>query len=625
MITKELVAYIRRELSRGIPRDTLSRVLVTNGWNQKDVEEAFDFLKTSSQTPTLEIKPEVSKPEIKVEQKIEFKQEEIKKPEIREQKVDVKKQIEIRPQELEKPHEKVEVKPAEKPVQKIEIIPKEQIKSTQGFSEKDLTENPMLIPNSVKEYAWKLSNDRTSTIPELNTKPNSIENKKVPESVKVEKKEDKPSMYSAQDSTFLKGKRRVMKILVFVIIIILLGVGAVYGYQKYFVNNPNRILNSSSGGAEIQSLKFKAQIQIEGASKTPFTDAVGLGDGQEKFQISVDGAFDTKDKEKPKASISASVGASVLFDTPEIFETRYVENIFYFKVPKTSLLDLFIPKEAQPTSDSWVSFSENDKDIVTSEMPDLAKTVAFAKEIPTRFFSGGLSNLKSAIVSNGAIRDFSFEKKEIVDGNEAYKINFSVDNNGLAKAIDSLTKNTNSSDEIENIKTKIKSLTFTDGSLWVGTSDYLLYRFAITAYKADSQTNEKTITQILLSFSNFNDSIQIDPPSPSLSASELFNSVEKTKGQVTTRELLSAAKLTADVYSKSHSNLKGICTNQQGFADLINDIIHATTGLPKPTCRSDTTSWIIFAPYGNTELYWCVDSTGSNKEVISKPQSLICK
>jgi len=664
MITKELVAYIRSELSRGIPRDTLARVLTSNGWDKKDVDEAFNFIKPAAPSslperrieqpklePTaekkIEIKPEIKqevKPEIKVEpQKIEIKPIEQKKtielqpPEIAKvNKIEIKKVEERKPLELKpEPPKIVEQKPAPinniYPARVIPLEPKKDDKPTVGFSASDLATNPMLVASGINEIKPEVpKEDLKPTAPIVNqTTPTVTPTvEKMTPSVNGS---GKAQMYGAQDSDFMKGKRKILKIALIIILLLGLGAGGVYAYQKYFANNPLRLLSKSpSSTQDIKSLKFKAQIQIEGNGKSPIAEATGLSVG-ERFQISLDGSIDGKDKEKPSAAISASVGAPVLFDNPVVFEARYTENILYLRIPKTDLLDLFIAKEAQPPADSWVSFSENDTEAVKNEMPDFGEKVSFIKTIPSQVLDAkGISKLKSRIIENKAVKDLSYKGLENIDEVETQKINFTVDNDGMAKVIETELAGITDEKVKNDLGESLKPIRFTDGSIWIGKGDNLIHKFAVTFYREDdppAQAGDKnrTVTQLSITLSDFNKEISIVPPTPALSATEVLRSVEKSEGQVKTRELLGAAKLTAEVYARSHPSLKSICTNPQGFSDLINDLIHATMGLPKPTCRSDATSWVMYAPYGNSETYWCVDSGGKNEQVLVKPQKLACK
>ncbi len=63
MITKELTDYIKNKLAQGIAREALKRLLISNGWEEGDVAEAFDFLSpkpVSSFSSTPEVSPVIS-------------------------------------------------------------------------------------------------------------------------------------------------------------------------------------------------------------------------------------------------------------------------------------------------------------------------------------------------------------------------------------------------------------------------------------------------------------------------------------------------------------------------------------------------------------------------------------
>ncbi len=61
MITKEIVEYVRTEIQKGTPRETISANLISSGsWKQADVEEAFLVLgkeKTGTSSPVQPLPP----------------------------------------------------------------------------------------------------------------------------------------------------------------------------------------------------------------------------------------------------------------------------------------------------------------------------------------------------------------------------------------------------------------------------------------------------------------------------------------------------------------------------------------------------------------------------------------
>jgi hypothetical protein len=49
MINQELLDYIRQQLQRGVGKEKIKKILIDNGWQEQEIEEAFSLLKSSSQ------------------------------------------------------------------------------------------------------------------------------------------------------------------------------------------------------------------------------------------------------------------------------------------------------------------------------------------------------------------------------------------------------------------------------------------------------------------------------------------------------------------------------------------------------------------------------------------------
>lgn len=557
MITKELVAYIRGELSRGIPRETLTRVLRTNGWDSKDIEEAFGFIKPAKAEPLP----------------------------VREPKTDSKK--------LE-----------EDPTAKIKIqsvTPKQE--PPKSFTVEDIQSNPLLIKNSVKDYAWQPA-------PVGNTP------------AKVIKDGPTHKVYSKQYTRLSK----ILRFAGMAAVGLLVLSGGVYGYMK-FTDHPERLLIGTDQSVAIESFQFKMQADIHVGTDNALPGAAVLA-GTDRYKLSIEGAVDAHEENNPATMVSASVSAPVLFEEPVLFEARFTDGIFYLRVPETDLLDLFISKEAQPDAGSWISFSQSDTNVLSAAKPALGEVVASSRTLPGKVLRASwLSDAKKLAIDRKLIKKFSSEGKDTIDGVAAYKVGFKVDTPALAALITDL-KNTTENDNAEVLsffETLLTNMQITNGTIWIGIDDHLVHRVALTLASTSSNSlEESTVAQVALTITDFNKMIDIAPPSPALSASQILATSEKTQGQETARQLLAAAAFTATVYSRSHTSYSGICGNKQGFFDLINDIAKADSPFARPTCRGTSKDWILFAPYGRSDVYWCVDSTGANTEVHTKPAKTSC-
>ena len=541
MITKELVEYIKGELTRGIPRETLMRVLVANGWNKQDIEEALGVIKPSS------LGTIVPKEERK-----------------------------------EAHHEKKVVHEAPKP-----------------FSEEELGDNPLLTKPNVKNYVWQ---------PAIDAK--------------------KGDGYSAQFATpvHLPKKMSVLKKMLITIVGIVLLAGGVYAYLRYSNYAERLIRNTLGASEEVKSFQFKIQAEIKPGEKKNFLTSTALLADTDSFRLALDGAVDAHDNTNPATLLAASVSAPVLFDAPVIFEMRFTDGIFYIRVPETDLLDLFISKEAKPDTNTWISFSENDAGSLKNEKPAIGDLVSVSRALPQELFSSSaLTDFKQIVVNFDVLKKFSFGGSETLEGVSTYKVNFSVDVPTLQKMLrETATVHEESKEGLLAIAAALEGVAIPDGSVWIGSNDKLVHKIAFTTVSGD-ESMEKTVSQFVIRLTDFNKNIRIDPPSPSLSAVSLLTKVEQSKGKERTRQLLSAAPFTASVYVKTHNGYTGLCSSAQGFRDLALDIAKSDKTLPSPTCRSSKTGWVFFAPYGGTDAYWCIDSTGTESEVTTKPTKMVCK
>ena len=61
MINKQLIGYIKQQLGEGVDKDEIKNILLSSGWTNEDVDEAF--LLTTTPVPSV---PEAEAPSLEV-------------------------------------------------------------------------------------------------------------------------------------------------------------------------------------------------------------------------------------------------------------------------------------------------------------------------------------------------------------------------------------------------------------------------------------------------------------------------------------------------------------------------------------------------------------------------------
>jgi len=60
MITQELIDYIKQQLNQGVEKEKIKQLLLANGWQNEDIEKAFEIIAQPSMTQTSEIQKFIS-------------------------------------------------------------------------------------------------------------------------------------------------------------------------------------------------------------------------------------------------------------------------------------------------------------------------------------------------------------------------------------------------------------------------------------------------------------------------------------------------------------------------------------------------------------------------------------
>ncbi|MFT5280991.1 MAG: hypothetical protein ACI9AR_000439, partial [Flavobacteriaceae bacterium] len=182
MITKELLAYIQKQLAKDTVVSLIAQNLKNNGWKEKDIKEGFAALSVSLPQNVFIIKAEVQQEkekEIKAEEKIEEAESKIK---IEEKTEDLKPIESIKTEET--PLENISEQVLEKKVEKVEEL--KEIEQVAVPTDKEKTSSAEKI-NITPKKALPINNE--NIIKETNPSLQKIEAVEIKEDKKVHIKE----------------------------------------------------------------------------------------------------------------------------------------------------------------------------------------------------------------------------------------------------------------------------------------------------------------------------------------------------------------------------------------------------------------------------------------------------
>src|SRR3989338_1154250 len=242
------------------------------------------------------------------------------------------------------------------------------------------------------------------------------------------------------------------------------------------------------------------------------------------FAVNFSGASDWFDKTKIKGSMIFDINVDGLDSSglaPEKFsiglEARLLEQFLYLKLrnlPESPLL------QTDTLNDTWVKIdvkSTNDtylKQLPTNEFQNL--TPDQAKKLQEAFLKAKLFDVLSS----------STEKIEDV---EAYHYSLAVNKQGVKDFIVDISvvfPDNTQKDSLNTLDKDLASIDFPNIEIWVGKTDGLPYKFAITSTikSGDDSKSASEFTALLL-LKNFNKSITVETPSSVKSLEEILGNL----------------------------------------------------------------------------------------------------
>ncbi len=200
--------------------------------------------------------------------------------------------------------------------------------------------------------------------------------------------------------------------------------------------------------------------------------------------------------------------------------------------------------------------------------------------------------------------------------------------------------------------------------VWIGKGDNNIYQYnvvmniplsKILGLEDKSIGDNKVSLDWKTTYYDFNISNNISIPTESIPAVDFVNGVKelKIKNTVSSFKQLATALRNAEGSYGKNSNISGSCMNPtagslfspvghtkgstaavSSISMLMNDIFKTTNGIG--SCYSTTKTWSFTIPISDNydltqnptpvyKSYFCVDNTGTTKELITPPTGVVCK
>lgn len=656
MITSQLVSYIEKQIKNKIPKDIIRSKLIRVGWHIDDIEEGFlnINLELNTVSPLLEIK--TAEP-IKIETPI------TEPPKVwTPMSVPIKKEDEALYKTINI------IKPIE-PKKNEEFIPSLIPKLATGafiptnISNVESLKEPIKKITEVKDFSF---NDLPKIAMLSSFESDSLNaNKSGGETVKRKK----------------VNLFKYFKIIIFAILVVGLVFGIVWVIKSGYINIKNinipfikkdpkvLLLNNSKVLSELTSYKTETSIEISSPSFANIS--AGLIGGE---------AIPTLDKDSilinTKGIINQNNG-NIISDNSVIIKSSLLpedittniknhDNSLYVSVPDLSqILKNTVP---DPTT---VKINDNQFELITPLFKEETKN-KLDKINLYKVLSGGITsyiNSENLVIYDEFINNAEIIEKdqENIKGIDTYHYSINPDKQLTKKLLNKILKDFTadlSADDVDWLDKILGSVTVSSFEVWVGKSDSNIYQYNIDLDVPISKVigfDDKSIgnNQINLimktTFYDFNTTNEIIIPEEYISVDSFINNIneKKMKKDISSFKQLATNLANVEKSFGNKSNPSGNCMNPvsgslfspTGHSSVSNNAVSAISGLLNNIlgttkgagfCYSTLKDWSFAVPIADNyditsmptaeyKYYFCIDSTGATKELITPPVGAVCE
>lgn len=311
---------------------------------------------------------------------------------------------------------------------------------------------------------------------------------------------------------------------------ILVIVGGFFVYRAY-AQSPERIIKKMFINlSEVKTWQYSGEIKTEGnlgdslANQANLSLMVPLNQDEKTSQtiVSFNGLVDINELDQPKFLLALDIKTNALTPADISFglESRIINQVVYTKLSAVPYLGFF---DLSSLKDQWIRIDTNDfKKQITTNQP-------IAKLENNQLSSDQIIKLATAIKQADILKITERLPNEKIDGVDNYQYQFILNPEGIklflvefVKIVEDEELNSIEVDEMyEEIYGRNELLA---GKLWIGKKDLLPRRisFDLITTTAD-KTKVLWKNSQIISFSNFNQSVDIDIPTPTKSLLELFS------------------------------------------------------------------------------------------------------
>ncbi len=663
MITQELISYIERQSIKNISKDMIIANLLRAGWHKEDIDEGFLTIESKQKNTEIEIfNEELPKGE-------EPKTETLQNKTIEPSKVWIPMNMPIK--ETEKVEIPIISKELNEPPQKVEII------NPKYFDAKEEL-IPTLIPKVEISSTPVILPPKNDVLPvdDFNKSAKKSLAKNLPqEAMLASYKSDSLLADRNGEQLILPKKRKILKWIIFISILILAA-----SLFWYFANGDTSfsfikkdpkvlLLNNSKILSSLKSYKTETKIEISSPSFSSIT--YGLISGE---------AVPSRDKDFLTIDVSGIINqkdGGFLSDTAITAKGSILENNIFSNI-KNDGTNLYISDSSfsqilkdESLYSGFIQMNKNEINSMASLFPLKIESKLNKIDI-YKILSGGLAsyiNGENLVEYNELINkaDIIEKGEENIKGIETYHYSISANTELFKKLIEKISINFTqnlSEEDVSNLELILGSSTINSFDVWVGKGDSNIYQYSfdfdipiskIIGFTDASIGDNKINIVWKTTYYDFDIVNNIIMPEDFIPATDFSNSIREIRIKneiISFREISSALLKKEGTYGKN-SNMKGDCANPisgslfsplghtKKAAEEISSIsLFLNKILAKneegSSCYSNSRAWSLAVPIFNNyneilseeekiKYYFCVDSTGSDKELINPPAGVICK
>lgn len=670
MITSELTSYIEKQISKNVPKNIIIFNLLGAGWYRKDIDEGFlkiedDVKMVSSEAINKSI--EIFNKELPKAE--EIKPKIIEKEEIPPAKVWIPRTVPV----VQKEKTEVSVSSLE-----IESPTIEQEKISQVNFDKKEEFIPTLIPkNSFNSFdSISVPKKIIQNTKNLNTSnqfhKNSLINNLPKAAMLSSFKSDLLSVNQEGPELVEPKNKKILKWIIFSIVIFIAA-----GMIWFFANGDTTfslikkdpkvlLLNNSKALASLEAYKTETNIEISSPSFSNITYGLLNGEAVQSLDkdtliINIFGKINKKNNH-PISDMLINTKGSILED----YITSNIKNDGFDLFISTSSFNQILKKDN--SSSDFIKINEKEITLIPRLFNEGVESKLNKINIYSILSNGLASYLNSETIEeyNKLINDAEIIEKgqENIKGIDTYHYSINVDKQLLKKLLDKIVDNFISNiakEEKDNLNLILGSSTINSFDVWVGKDDNNIYQYSVMAdiplskiigFEDASIGDNKINFKWKTTYFDFDKDNEINIPENSISMTDFFNTAREKRIK---DDVISFGKLASALYKKQgmygkNSNLNGSCMDPV-LGSLFSPVGHAKKTSEEISlisllmnkilreenenahCYSDQKAWSFTFPIltdysketKEIKYNFCIDSTGSNKELINPPTGVVCK